>query len=142
MSPIKLFILNYLNTLSLQLARIYSSVWVLKMFPQSCTFHYPSLEQSHLTKLFNSLADRSTRPSDSSIENESFVLTYSQRFSKMPEDGVAVAPSGMDKHAKLAAGRPMTEVPEGAGDHRTLEKLAKVLKNKNNLILDFKENEK
>lgn len=36
----------------------------------------------------------------------------------------------------------MTEVPEGAGDHRTLEKLAKVLKNKNNLILDFKENEK
>lgn len=60
----------------------------------------------------------------------------------MPEDGVAVAPSGMDKHAKLAAGRPTTEVPEGAGDHRTLEKLAKVLKNKNNLILDFKENEK
>lgn len=71
------------------------------------------------------------------------MLTYSQRFSKMPEDGVALVPSGVaDKHAKLTTTRPITEVPEGAGDHRTLEKLAKVLKNKNNLILDFKENEK
>lgn len=60
----------------------------------------------------------------------------------MPEDGVALAASAKDKYAKPAVGRPTTEVPEGAGDHRTLEKLAKVLKNKNNLILDFKENEK
>nr|AAM97538.1 daughter of sevenless [Drosophila pseudoobscura] len=81
--------------------------------------------------------DRSTRPSDSSIENESFVLTYSQRFSKMPEDGAAVAPPP-DKQSKLTAASSLAD----AGDHRTLEKLAKVLKNKNNLILDFKENEK
>ncbi|KAH8304904.1 hypothetical protein KR018_001558 [Drosophila ironensis] len=82
--------------------------------------------------------DRSTRPSDSSIENESFVLTYSQRFSKMPEEGGAVVATAMEKNSKLpgAASQP------DAGDHRTLDKLAKVLKNKNNLILDFKENEK
>ncbi|XP_034482762.1 protein daughter of sevenless [Drosophila innubila] len=85
--------------------------------------------------------DRSTRPSDSSIENESFVLTYSQRFSKMPEDGAALAPSAADKHSKLI-GAITNTAADGAGEHHTLEKLAKVLKNKNNLILDFKENEK
>ncbi|XP_016970401.1 protein daughter of sevenless [Drosophila rhopaloa] len=79
--------------------------------------------------------DRSTRPSDSSIENESFVLTYSQRFSKMPEEGGAVVPL-TETHSKLAGAASLAE----AGDQ--LEKLAKVLKNKNNLILDFKENEK
>lgn len=30
--------------------------------------------------------DRSLRPSDSSIENDSVVFTYSQRFSKQPEE--------------------------------------------------------
>ncbi|XP_052847172.1 protein daughter of sevenless isoform X2 [Drosophila gunungcola] len=81
--------------------------------------------------------DRSTRPSDSSIENESFVLTYSQRFSKMPEEGGAVVPP-TDKNSKLAGAASLAD----AGDQRTLEKPANVLKNKNNLILDFKENEK
>ncbi|KAH8380669.1 hypothetical protein KR009_012264 [Drosophila setifemur] len=81
--------------------------------------------------------DRSTRPSDSSIENESFVLTYSQRFSKMPDEGGAVI-QGTEKNSKLAAAASLAD----ADDHRTLDKLAKVLKNKNNLILDFKENEK
>ncbi|XP_023176034.2 protein daughter of sevenless isoform X7 [Drosophila hydei] len=85
--------------------------------------------------------DRSTRPSDSSIENESFVLTYSQRFSKMPEDGAALVPSGSARHAKQLATIPATAA-DGAGEHHTLERLAKVLKNKNNLILDFKDNEK
>ncbi|KAH8302358.1 hypothetical protein KR044_005491 [Drosophila immigrans] len=87
------------------------------------------------------ITDRSTRPSDSSIENESFVLTYSQRFSKMPEDGAALTPptAAAEKHGKLAA---TAAAADGAGEHHTLEKLAKVLKNKNNLILDFKENEK
>ncbi|XP_017022933.1 protein daughter of sevenless isoform X1 [Drosophila kikkawai] len=87
--------------------------------------------------------DRSTRPSDSSIENESFVLTYSQRFSKMPEEGgggAAQAQSVEKLNSKQPAGAAASSVP--SGDHRTLEKLAKVLKNKNNLILDFKENEK
>ncbi|XP_017096368.2 protein daughter of sevenless [Drosophila bipectinata] len=81
--------------------------------------------------------DRSTRPSDSSIENESFVLTYSQRFSKMPEEGGAVV-QPTEKNSKQAGAASLAD----AGDHRTLDKLAKVLKNKNNLILDFKENEK
>ncbi|XP_016934371.2 protein daughter of sevenless [Drosophila suzukii] len=81
--------------------------------------------------------DRSTRPSDSSIENESFVLTYSQRFSKMPEEGGAVVPP-TEKNSKLTGAASLGE----AGDQGTLDKLAKVLKNKNNLILDFKENEK
>ncbi|KAH8234711.1 hypothetical protein KR032_002051 [Drosophila birchii] len=88
--------------------------------------------------------DRSTRPSDSSIENESFVLTYSQRFSKMPEEGGGAAQPVEklnSKQAAAAAGAAAASAP-GGGDHRTLEKLAKVLKNKNNLILDFKENEK
>ncbi|XP_026832513.1 protein daughter of sevenless isoform X1 [Drosophila erecta] len=80
--------------------------------------------------------DRSTRPSDSSIENESFVLTYSQRFSKMPEEGAAIVPPA-EKNSKLAGAASLAE----AGDQGTLDKLAKVLKNKNNLILDFKENE-
>ncbi|KAH8305587.1 hypothetical protein KR059_002346 [Drosophila kikkawai] len=87
--------------------------------------------------------DRSTRPSDSSIENESFVLTYSQRFSKMPEEGgggAAQAQSVEKLTSKQPAGAAASSVQ--SGDHRTLEKLAKVLKNKNNLILDFKENEK
>lgn len=83
------------------------------------------------------ITDRSTRPSDSSIENESFVLTYSQRFSKMPEEGGAVV-QPTDKNSKQAGASSLAD----AGDHRTLDKLAKVLKNKNNLILDFKENEK
>lgn len=83
------------------------------------------------------LTDRSTRPSDSSIENESFVLTYSQRFSKMPEEGGAIVPPA-EKSSKLAGAASLPE----AGDQGTLDKLAKVLKNKNNLILDFKENEK
>lgn len=87
------------------------------------------------------LADRSTRPSDSSIENESFVLTYSQRFSKMPEDGAALPVTGTEKHAKQL-GTIAASAADGAGEHHTLEKLAKVLKNKNNLILDFKDNEK
>ncbi|XP_065359776.1 protein daughter of sevenless isoform X2 [Calliphora vicina] len=69
--------------------------------------------------------DRNTRPSDSSVENESFVLTYSQRFSKLPED-VKKEQQGM--------------TTQNSND--CLEKLAKVLKNKNNLILDFKDNEK
>jgi len=87
--------------------------------------------------------DRSTRPSDSSIENESFVLTYSQRFSKMPEDGggVGLPPTTADKHSKLT-GTITGTAADGAGEHHTLEKLAKVLKNKNNLILDIKETEK
>ncbi|XP_032594850.1 protein daughter of sevenless isoform X2 [Drosophila grimshawi] len=85
--------------------------------------------------------DRSTRPSDSSIENESFVLTYSQRFSKMPEDGVALATTAVDKHSKQP-GTISATAADGAGEHYTLERLAKVLKNKNNLILDFKDNEK
>ncbi|XP_020814442.1 protein daughter of sevenless [Drosophila serrata] len=84
--------------------------------------------------------DRSTRPSDSSIENESFVLTYSQRFSKMPEEGGGVAQPVEKLNSKQAAEAAAASV--AGGDHRTLEKLAKVLKNKNNLILDFKENEK
>lgn len=67
--------------------------------------------------------DRNTRPSDSSVENESFVLTYSQRFSKIPDD--------LSKDQKA-----------NGNSSECLEKLAKVLKNKNNLILDFKENEK
>ncbi|XP_017011703.2 protein daughter of sevenless [Drosophila takahashii] len=82
--------------------------------------------------------DRSTRPSDSSIENESFVLTYSQRFSKMPEEGGGSIVPPTDKHTKLPGAASLAE----AGDQGTLDKLAKVLKNKNNLILDFKENEK
>ncbi|XP_030385133.1 protein daughter of sevenless isoform X2 [Scaptodrosophila lebanonensis] len=81
--------------------------------------------------------DRSTRPSDSSIENESFVLTYSQRFSKMPDEAGATPMT--EKQQKLGtAALAAAEV----GSDRTLEKLAKVLKNKNNLILDFKDNEK
>ncbi|KAH8296093.1 hypothetical protein KR054_001523 [Drosophila jambulina] len=90
--------------------------------------------------------DRSTRPSDSSIENESFVLTYSQRFSKMPEEGAGgAAAQPVEKlSSKQAAGAAAAAggATAPSGDHRTLEKLAKVLKNKNNLILDFKENEK
>lgn len=85
--------------------------------------------------------DRSTRPSDSSIENESFVLTYSQRFSKMPEDGIGLAPTAADQLSKLT-GTITGTAADGAGEHHTLEKLAKVLKNKNNLILDIKETEK
>ncbi|EDW78826.1 uncharacterized protein Dwil_GK12654 [Drosophila willistoni] len=89
--------------------------------------------------------DRSTRPSDSSIENESFVLTYSQRFSKMPEDGSggggATTPNA-DAVTSTASVLTPPPLKQAADQHHTLEKLAKVLKNKNNLILDFKDNEK
>ncbi|XP_013112077.2 protein daughter of sevenless isoform X1 [Stomoxys calcitrans] len=72
--------------------------------------------------------DRNTRPSDSSVENESFVLTYSQRFSKLPDD----------------ASKELKNITNNSAhnSNECLEKLAKVLKNKNNLILDFKDNEK
>ncbi|KAM7359076.1 daughter of sevenless isoform 2-T3 [Cochliomyia hominivorax] len=69
--------------------------------------------------------DRNTRPSDSSVENESFVLTYSQRFSKLPDDV-----------------KKEQQVMTTQNSNDCLEKLAKVLKNKNNLILDFKDSEK
>lgn len=59
----------------------------------------------------------------------------------MPEDGTVLAPSAAEKHSKLP-GTITSTAADGAGEHHTLEKLAKVLKNKNNLILDFKENEK
>ncbi|XP_075159640.1 daughter of sevenless [Haematobia irritans] len=72
--------------------------------------------------------DRNTRPSDSSVENESFVLTYSQRFSKLPDDATKELKNATNSSAH--------------NSNECLEKLAKVLKNKNNLILDFKDNEK
>lgn len=59
------------------------------------------------------------------MENESFVLTYSQRFSKLPDDA-----------------KKKQQVTATQNSNDCLEKLAKVLKNKNNLILDFKDNEK
>ncbi|XP_005185761.2 protein daughter of sevenless isoform X1 [Musca domestica] len=74
--------------------------------------------------------DRNTRPSDSSVENESFVLTYSQRFSKLPDDA-----NNELKNTAINSGSVNNS-------NECLEKLAKVLKNKNNLILDFKDNEK
>jgi len=55
----------------------------------------------------------------------------------MPEEGGAIVPPA-EKSSKLAGAASLAE----AGDQGTLDKLAKVLKNKNNLILDFKENEK
>lgn len=55
----------------------------------------------------------------------------------MPEEGGAIVPPA-EKSSKLAGAASLPE----AGDQGTLDKLAKVLKNKNNLILDFKENEK
>lgn len=36
--------------------------------------------------MINFIAGRSLRPSDSSIENESMAYTYTQRFSKIPND--------------------------------------------------------
>ncbi|XP_061386863.1 protein daughter of sevenless [Musca vetustissima] len=74
--------------------------------------------------------DRNTRPSDSSVENESFVLTYSQRFSKLPDDANSELKNTATKSGSLH------------NSNECLEKLANVLKNKNNLILDFKDNEK
>ncbi|XP_073843515.1 daughter of sevenless isoform X2 [Musca autumnalis] len=85
-------------------------------------------EWSHPMPLRENL-DRNTRPSDSSVENESFVLTYSQRFSKLPDDAI-------NELKNTASSRSVHNSNE------CLEKLAKVLKNKNNLILDFKDNEK
>lgn len=58
--------------------------------------------------------DRSTRPSDSSVENESFVFTYSQRFSKFPGDN-----------------KDEENCEQGA------ECLSKIVKRKNHLLLDI-----
>ncbi|XP_055844998.1 protein daughter of sevenless [Episyrphus balteatus] len=58
--------------------------------------------------------DRSTRPSDSSVENESFVFTYSQRFSKFPGDNK----------------------DEESSEHAA-ENMSKVVKRKKNLSLDI-----
>lgn len=58
--------------------------------------------------------DRSTRPSDSSVENESFVFTYSQRFSKFPGDN-----------------------KDEENYEQTAENMSKILKRKNNLVLDI-----
>ncbi|XP_055911248.1 protein daughter of sevenless [Eupeodes corollae] len=58
--------------------------------------------------------DRSTRPSDSSVENESFVFTYSQRFSKFPGDN-------KDEESLEQAA----------------ENMSKVAKRKSNLVLDI-----
>lgn len=63
--------------------------------------------------------DRHTRPSDSSVENESFVLTYSQRFSKLPDD------VNVDSEKR----------------NESIE-LIKKYKNKQNLYLDIKDNER
>lgn len=78
--------------------------------------------------------DRHPRPSDSSVENESFVLTYSQRFSKLAEDIVI---GNKDSGTCISSTQSETPTTKELAD-----RLAKVLKNKNNLILDFKQNEK
>ncbi|CAD7003338.1 unnamed protein product [Ceratitis capitata] len=71
--------------------------------------------------------DRSTRPSDSSVENESFVLTYSQRFSKMPDD---VTEKVYDMKYNVD-----TE------NKNQLDRMS-IYKNKRNLSLDIKNNER
>lgn len=40
----------------------------------------------YITFLYLFILDRHLRPSDSSIENDSIVFTYAQRFSKLPND--------------------------------------------------------
>ncbi|XP_054732011.1 protein daughter of sevenless isoform X1 [Anastrepha obliqua] len=71
--------------------------------------------------------DRNTRPSDSSVENESFVLTYSQRFSKLPDDV-------NDKTNEFNYN------VNSEGKNQPCEAV-KVYKNKRNLSLDIKKNE-
>lgn len=52
-------------------------------------------------------ADRSLRPSDSSIENDSIVFTYAQRFSRLPTDE-KISDNGhaSEKRTKSAPSRP------------------------------------
>lgn len=42
--------------------------------------------------------DRSTRPSESSVENDQIVFTYAQRFSKLPDD--EISPRKTKSHSK------------------------------------------
>uniref|UniRef100_A0A0K8W5X9 Protein daughter of sevenless n=2 Tax=Bactrocera latifrons TaxID=174628 RepID=A0A0K8W5X9_BACLA len=72
--------------------------------------------------------DRNTRPSDSSVENESFVLTYSQRFSKLPDD-VNDKSNVFKYNVDAEKKNQPTE-------------MNKKYKNKQNLSLDFKKNER
>nr|XP_036218986.1 protein daughter of sevenless [Bactrocera oleae] len=72
--------------------------------------------------------DRNTRPSDSSVENESFVLTYSQRFSKLPDD--------VSDKANV-----FKYYVDAEKKHQPL-KIIKKYKNKQNLSLDIKKNER
>lgn len=76
----------------------------------------------------NSSSDRNTRPSDSSVENESFVLTYSQRFSKLPDD--------VSDKANV-----FKYYVDAEKKHQPL-KIIKKYKNKQNLSLDIKKNER
>ncbi|XP_036325454.1 protein daughter of sevenless, partial [Rhagoletis pomonella] len=72
--------------------------------------------------------DRSTLPSDSSLENESFVLTYSQRFSKLPDD---VNEKGNELKYNVDSGTKSQQCDK-----------VKVWKNTRNLSLDIKKNER
>lgn len=79
----------------------------------------------YIIYIINSSLDRNARPSDSSVENESFVLTYSQRFSKLPDvnDKVTVFKYNVDTEKK----------------NQPIE-IIKKHKNKQNLSLDIKNN--
>ncbi|XP_049314408.1 protein daughter of sevenless isoform X3 [Bactrocera dorsalis] len=72
--------------------------------------------------------DRNTRPSDSSVENESFVLTYSQRFSKLPDD--------VNDKSNV-----FTYDVDAEKKNQPIE-MSKKYKNKQNLSLDIKKNER
>ncbi|KAJ6643413.1 Protein daughter of sevenless [Pseudolycoriella hygida] len=51
--------------------------------------------------------DRSLRPSDSSVENDSIVITYAQRFSKLPTDEkTSENGHGLEKRRKSVPSRP------------------------------------
>lgn len=50
------------------------------------------------------LLERSMRPSESSIENDSIVFTYTQRFSKMPNDESVTAKRASTKRPVQVAG--------------------------------------
>lgn len=68
------------------------------------------------------ISDRRLRPSDSSVENDSIVFTYAQRFSKLPtDDGCDEIPAAQlrPKRHKQAVALVLANSDEGEPNKET-----------------------
>lgn len=66
------------------------------------------------------IGDRNLRPSDSSVENDSIVFTYAQRFSKIPgDDDDTIGTKVLQRRPKPISGLLLEEVDKDAQNKET-----------------------